>query len=36
MHHYRDFGSTFYRNKTLTDPYEPGSTFKAFIAMGFE
>lgn len=30
--HYRDYGTQLYRNRALTDPYEPGSTFKPFIA----
>lgn len=30
--HYQDFGANRYRNRTVTDPYEPGSTFKPFIA----
>lgn len=29
---YRDFGSERYRNRVITDPFEPGSTFKPFIA----
>ena len=29
---YRDFSTVRYRNRTITDPYEPGSTFKPFIA----
>lgn len=30
--HYQDYGANRYRNRTITDPYEPGSTFKPFIA----
>lgn len=30
--HYQDFGANRYRNRTITDPYEPGSTYKPFIA----
>lgn len=29
---YRDYGMDRYRNRIITDPYEPGSTFKPFIA----
>ncbi len=29
---YQDYGANRYRNRTITDPYEPGSTFKPFIA----
>ena len=31
---YRDFDAERYRNRAVTDPYEPGSTFKPFIAAG--
>ncbi len=31
---YRDYSTSRYRNRCLTDPYEPGSTFKPFIAAG--
>jgi cell division protein FtsI (penicillin-binding protein 3) len=30
--HYQDYSTDRYRNRTITDPYEPGSTFKPFIA----
>jgi cell division protein FtsI/penicillin-binding protein 2 len=29
---YRDYGASLYRNKAITDPFEPGSTFKPFVA----
>ena len=29
---YRDYSADRYRNRVITDPYEPGSTFKPFIA----
>ncbi len=29
---YRDYGANRYRNRAITDPFEPGSTFKPFIA----
>ncbi|MFQ5428940.1 MAG: peptidoglycan D,D-transpeptidase FtsI family protein [Phycisphaerae bacterium] len=31
---YTDSSSERYRNRTITDPFEPGSTFKPFIAAG--
>ncbi len=31
--HYGDFGASRYRNRTVTDPFEPGSIFKPFIAV---
>ena len=30
--HYGDYSPSRYRNRSITDPYEPGSTFKPFIA----
>lgn len=32
--HYQDATPARYRNRAVTDPYEPGSTFKPFIASG--
>lgn len=29
---YQDYGANRYRNRAITDPFEPGSTFKPFIA----
>lgn len=31
---YGDYGASRYRNRAITDPIEPGSTFKPFIAAG--
>ncbi len=32
LNQYRDYGIDRYRNRSITDPYEPGSVFKPFIA----
>lgn len=32
--HYRDYSPDRYRNRAITDPFEPGSTFKPFVATG--
>lgn len=32
--HYGDYGPERYRNRAITDPVEPGSTFKPFIVAG--
>jgi len=32
--HYGDYGPERYRNRAITDPVEPGSTFKPFIMAG--
>jgi cell division protein FtsI/penicillin-binding protein 2 len=29
---YQDYGASRYRNRAVTDPFEPGSTFKPFVA----
>ncbi len=32
--HYRDYSTDRYRDRAITDPFEPGSTFKPFVAAG--
>ena len=31
---YGDYGASRYRNQAITDPFEPGSTFKPFVVAG--